>query len=218
VVYKTDIIDVSYTGSAPQFTLVDRAIYLKPNTLQSDVIATYYVGDKPIQEYGTAGAVFVSLKATLDIVDAVIITNGYAPTDITLVTLNSTQTSGYIQGFAEKTTVSAALACLAEDSAFLQFKKADGTLITGNQILGTGCTVNLVIEGETIVSYTLVVAGDTNGDGLISSADYLQLRSFLKGQTVLTGAYELAADFSCTGGVSTADYLLLRIYLKGGAL
>ena len=119
------------------------------------------------------------------------------------------------RGFTEKTTVETALSYFEQDNSYLQIKDADGNILEGNDIIGTGCTVNLVVNEAVKASYTIIVTGDLSGNGMISSSDYMKLRAVLKAQSFLTGTFEYAADINNDGSITATDYLLLRGYLKG---
>lgn len=76
--------------------------------------------------------------------------------------------------------------------------------------IGSGCTVNC--NGN---KYYTVVRGDTNGDSLVNTVDYLSLRAYLCGAISLSKAYAAATDFNGDGVVSTADMLNMRTTLTG---
>ena len=58
--------------------------------------------------------------------------------------------------------------------------------------------------------YVIVVVGDVNGDGRLTSSDYLLLKRHIVVEEVLTGAYLKAGDMNLDGKVTPADYLLLK--------
>jgi len=130
------------------------------------------------------------------------------------ITLSSDGTA--FRGFSENTTVGTALEYFA-DSQNLQITNADGIVLAPQDLIATGCVINLLEDEAIADSRLIVIDGDINGDGVITTGDYLLQRSFLKGQTQLTGPFALAADFNNDGAATAADYLLLREYLKTSA-
>ena len=100
-------------------------------------------------------------------------------------------------------------------SGTLEIRDAAGAPLNPEDFISTGCTVNLVKDGAVTVSRCLVIAGDTDGSGFISSGDYVAVKAHLKDITALEGAWLLAADVNNDGFVSSADYILLKAHLRG---
>ena len=86
--------------------------------------------------------------------------------------------------------------------------------------LGTGTVVTLKHNetDEVIATYSLVLFGDLNGDGLVTSVDQTMLKKAANGSLELEGAAKIAADLNGDGifGDST-DYALMKQVLKGKA-
>ena len=85
-------------------------------------------------------------------------------------------------------------------------------------IEGATSTSESFVTGANITldekSYSLVILGDTNGDGTINSADLLKVVKHLKGTSVLESAALKAADCNNDGSVNSADLLKIVKYLK----
>ena len=82
-----------------------------------------------------------------------------------------------------------------------------------DNIMGTGTTITLMYEGEVWASYTIVIAGDVNGDGLVDIIDYLFLDLMESSEMILSGAQTLAADLDGNGEVTSADKIALDSHL-----
>ena len=92
--------------------------------------------------------------------------------------------------------------------------KADGAeLVSGT--VGTGMTAVLTFGGTERDRLTVIVDGDTNGDGLISISDYTLTRYAILTLKPLEGAYRLAGDVNGDGNVSISDYTLIRYDILG---
>ncbi len=83
------------------------------------------------------------------------------------------------------------------------------TIKSSTDKIGTGTT--FTYNGET---YTAVVYGDLNGDGIINSGDLLKMRQHLLGTSTLNGAYLEAARL-VNNNINSADLLRLRQHLLG---
>ncbi len=79
-----------------------------------------------------------------------------------------------------------------------------------SQFVGTG----VVVRSSSGAWGVVVVYGDVNGDGILSSADCLGMKKALMGKTVLDGAFALAADFDNSGVLNTVDYKKLQLFLS----
>lgn len=88
-------------------------------------------------------------------------------------------------------------------------KNADGKKVTSGNI-GTGYTIEYDEE-----KYIVVKLGDTNGDGKISSADYVRVKNELRNKVDLTNCQEEASDANNDGKISSADYVRIKNYLRG---
>lgn len=119
------------------------------------------------------------------------------------------------RGFAENTTISDAKRKFAENGSYLEIRNAKGDLVLDADVLCTGFTVNIIVNNNVSVSYDLVVAGDINGDGVISASDYTTARQVLKSASTVTGAYSHATDVDGDGTVSSNDYILLKSHIAG---
>lgn len=80
--------------------------------------------------------------------------------------------------------------------------------------VGTGTGICLLDESGDIVDYLeLVMLGDVNGDGLLTSTDYLQIKGYFASRFSLEGSALEAADVDGNGIITTADYLRLRAHM-----
>ncbi len=136
------------------------------------------------------------------------------PTDITVSTSatdieKSSLDANSFRGFAKETTVAQAIAKFSTAASYLQVRNSAGTAVDSNAKICTGYTVNIVVDATVKVSYSLVVEGDVNGDGSITSSDTLAQVSHLQAQATLEGAFLTAADFDVNGSVTSSDYLML---------
>ena len=77
---------------------------------------------------------------------------------------------------------------------------------TGN--LATGWKIT---AGEK--TYSIVVKGDVNGDGKVSSADYVRIKNYILKKVNLTKEQESASDATGDGKTSSADYVRVKNYI-----
>lgn len=119
-------------------------------------------------------------------------------------------TQGYVSsaflqdGVVEKYKIEETYIKIAPGTAITEIP---GAILNGVTV-GTGASIT--IDG---VEYTLVVKGDTNGDGQISPADYVKIRNKIMGSNNLENTFLKAADVNGDGTVSPADYVKVRNHI-----
>ncbi len=107
------------------------------------------------------------------------------------------------------TSVEGLKALFADTDLFVS--EANGTeKISG--MAGTGCKVSSVINGAT-KTLTVIVMGDTSGDGVISTNDYIALVGMIKNSRDYSSVYYVAGDINADSVTNSADYVALKIYL-----
>ena len=83
-------------------------------------------------------------------------------------------------------------------------------------------TKGIVTTGQTIkvknnnqeVTYTVILYGDTNGDGKISTIDYSKIKAHIQGTKKLEAPYTVSADTSKDGKISTIDYSKIKAHIQ----
>jgi uncharacterized protein YgiM (DUF1202 family) len=136
------------------------------------------------------------------------------PTKLTLVTgsAGSLTTDGFFKDNLCGTTYDDIVSAFNEDYKYITVTNANGTKITSGTV-ATGYVVNLAVDGKVIDSYVIVVTGDINGDGLVTSADIMSASGHLASSYTLSGAYACAADKNGSGAVDSSDYLALKAFI-----
>lgn len=91
---------------------------------------------------------------------------------------------------------------------------ADGKAKTGNALLGTGDVITKKADGGD-KTYTVIVDGDTNGDGDVTIVDYLQIKADVLGTRELKDAFRISANTNLDDDISIADYLQVKGQVLG---
>ena len=82
--------------------------------------------------------------------------------------------------------------------------------------LGTGDVIT-VTNGSTTADYTLVIYGDTSGDGEITILDLLQVQKHILGYTTLNASFNTAGDVSRDNEITILDLLKIQKQILGYA-
>ena len=79
----------------------------------------------------------------------------------------------------------------------------------------------LIILGKVPIVYIFIikiigsVLGDLNGDGVVSSVDYLRIKQNFNGNLTLSQTEEKAADIDSDGRITSTDYLKVKKHMAG---
>ena len=124
--------------------------------------------------------------------------------------------------FIEESTIRGVNAKTDFETFMNQLNTRDGVTLTdakgkaktsGN--IANGDVLNKAQQDGSTVSYTIIVDGDTNGDGNVDAFDYLLLKTHVLGTYHLENAALIAADCNLSGGVDAFDYQMVKAHVLG---
>lgn len=150
--------------------------------------------------------------------DMVVITPN-ADTAITVDRVDTEYT--YMVGLdAENNTVDAIKAQLENDTMTIIVVR-DGIVLTGEELVGTGCIVKCVSKADYSIVYeeaTVILYGDVDGDGRIDRTDYsLMIKKNLFDNSAIEdgSVFMIAADIENDGVVDAFDWARLDLQIDG---
>jgi len=203
----SDIQPQRYTGSEikPKLEIEDTEAKL---TLVED--QDYTVEYKNNVKEGTA-TVVVSFKGNFvgDPMTKTFTIINPVPTTITSNSFHVNQSNGYISKVTVGTTANALWSGLNEKDYVVVYDK-NGAVVSGSTVIGTGMTAVIMDEGTTVKRYTIVVTGDTNGDGKINITDMIAVKACTLKKSGLSGAYEKAGDVNGDGKINITDFIKVK--------
>ncbi len=91
----------------------------------------------------------------------------------------------------------------------------NGEIISGDELVGNGCSISIIADMEYVQTVTVVMPGDISGDGIIDSLDNLMLSRYVNNGTELTEAELLAADINGDGVADAVDADILAAMILG---
>lgn len=124
---------------------------------------------------------------------------------------------GYVSGIALNTSVDTiTLNIKSKDSnANVNITTSSGASKSSSSVIGTGDKITIVSNGKT-TTYTVVVYGDTSGDGKVNTSDLLAVQKHILGSKSLSGAFLYAASIkSRSTSVTTSDLLSIQKHILG---
>ena len=93
------------------------------------------------------------------------------------------------------------------------YKNSSGNIVNSGNV-ATGDKISISINGME-KTYTVVIKGDVNGDGLISSVDYSRIKAYFQKKYNLNGEYFKASDIDGNGTITSVDYSRIKAYFLG---
>lgn len=122
-------------------------------------------------------------------------------------------TNKYITGIQPETSAADFLKAITTSEGEAYVLNPDGTINAG--VVATGNQILFVDkEGKEVKRYTVIIYGDTDGDGKITSLDLLYIKRHILQVSTLSGAYLQAADTNRQyDGVTSMDLLYLKRHI-----
>ncbi len=135
------------------------------------------------------------------------------PTDLTLKDTTVALKNDLLTGVKTNVSADSIKAMFNEESSYIVVKNANGAVVTSG-VVGTGFTVNLVVENAVVKSYAVVIKGDLTSDGMVSATDYISIKGALNNTLTLSGAFKEAGDIDASGEISSADYISIKLEIS----
>lgn len=202
----SEIPNQTYTGEA-----ITPALELKDDDIVLIYGIDYTVTYENNIEVGTEAKAIISfmgnfkgedMTATFTIINPI-------PEYITSSAFHINENNGYISKVTVGTTVYTLLNALNEREYVSIFDR-NGSPASGDSMLTTGMITGIVDKGTVVKYYTVVVTGDTNGDGKINITDMIAVKACSLKKSDLTGAYEKAADVNGDGKINITDFIKVK--------
>lgn len=130
-----------------------------------------------------------------------------------LTFLGLTKKENYVVGFSLGTNILDIKRKIASDTRIQlkSFKNANHIELQEG-IVATGMQFTLFFN-NTDYTYTIIIKGDVNGDGVIYATDYVKVKNHIMGKTTLYGAYLMAADINNDGNIYATDYVQIKNHI-----
>ena len=205
-------------------------VYLKANTKNVNINATRMIntsnvtgtGNIEIKEDNQTNKIIVTAENGKTRVYTINFVREESKVEITTV-VDAMNNSGfkyndnYLFGINVGTNVSQIIGNISNynHGVKVEIKDKDGKTKT-NDIFKTGDKVSITASDGTKV-YTVLIYGDTNGDGKISSLDYMKIKNHILKSSNLTGVSETSADTNKDGKITAVDYMKVKNHILGSS-
>ena len=118
--------------------------------------------------------------------------------------------NGYLRAISYKMTSDSFSEYFVKQA--LTIKNADGEVMSSDSYIGTGSRVEILINGTTVDSVTLCLAGDVNQNGSLDVGDYLLIKRACFGTIELSELQAAASDVYGNNGTDIYDYVMIKRY------
>ncbi len=133
-------------------------------------------------------------------------------TEIVTDTLNIIGSTNRVEGIAPGTKASDVLAQI-KNTQGVKIIDINGKSVPGGNYVGSGMQLILYEGSKRLLTYTFIIKGDADGNGLTTDWDCIMLGRYLAGWDV--DVYLEALDFDGSGKVNDWDEILFSRYLAG---
>ena len=120
---------------------------------------------------------------------------------------------GYYIGVPAATSTSELLEYVSSVGTY-RFVSNGGGVLSGSDFVGSGTKLYLNPSQQNSDAIEFMVLGDVNGDGRITSLDYICVKRFFAGTAFLTGVFFDAGDITGDGEIRSTDYARLKKYFN----
>lgn len=93
---------------------------------------------------------------------------------------------------------------------FLRVTDTKGKVLSSADTAGSGCKVDIYVNGAVIADYTLCVEGDADGDGLVTEKDVSAVADYIisTDRSKYGDTFVLASDFDKNGKITVTDLII----------
>lgn len=120
---------------------------------------------------------------------------------------------GIIYGVPERTALADFQA--SYDRANFSVYDLNGGALARNSLIGTGYKLKYEKDIGTTAELVFLVLGDIDGNGKVTTTDYIAIRSHMRRLSTLEGIKHSAADIDGSGSLESVDYLRLKLHFAG---
>ncbi len=122
------------------------------------------------------------------------------------------KTIEYIIGIEPKTSIEDFKDNLDNENSMIFVYDLEGNEYSGSYV-GTGLIVKYEFEGNVLDELTIVVRGDLNSDGDITTADYVKMKNYILKKVDFNEIEMIAGDLTKSSSIGTTDYVKLKNYI-----
>jgi len=121
--------------------------------------------------------------------------------------------NGTIKGISLLTTVGNLKSGIDSSIATLKVFSSSGRECSDTELVGTGTILRVYYINSLLEEHTIVIYGDSNGDGKVNSTDITALKSYILKLGILNGKFLDACDVNKDGKFNSTDYTIIKRHI-----
>lgn len=123
--------------------------------------------------------------------------------------------TNYITKIEPKTKISSIKEKIKTKLEVKYFNIDDKELSDGS-FIGTGSKIKFIKDGNILKEYIVLILGDVNGDGTITSKDYMMVKNHIMDKNKkLQGVQNIAANPNKDESITSKDYMIIKNHMMG---
>lgn len=128
--------------------------------------------------------------------------------------INVDNNTNYISNIEPETTVSYLSEKIKTNMEIKYFDK-DNNELKNESVVGTGSKIQIIKDETIIKEYIVLIYGDVNGDGMITSKDYMTIKNHIMKTSTIQGVASIAADTNRDNDITSKDYMTIKNHIMG---
>ncbi len=95
----------------------------------------------------------------------------------------------------------------------VKFLSSENKQLSNTDFITTGSKIQIIKSGKVIKEYTVLIYGDVNPDGKITSKDYMMVKNHIMNAGTLKGVYNASANVNRDETISSKDYMIIKNHI-----
>ncbi|WP_294562860.1 dockerin type I domain-containing protein [uncultured Traorella sp.] len=121
----------------------------------------------------------------------------------------------YVYGISAQTNIDTYKKRLESIDSSMKIEINTNGHSNSNSYIATDMILKITSSSGETASYTIIIKGDVNGDGKISSLDYVLVKNHILNLSHLSGGPSLGGDVNGDSKISSLDYVLIKNHILG---
>jgi uncharacterized protein YjdB len=93
----------------------------------------------------------------------------------------------------------------------IEVRNKNNVILSDDSAIGTGTNINILdVNNNVVLTYTIIIYGDVDGDGNIKSTDYVKIKNHIMEVSSIKSIELISGDVNRDSKISSSDYVLIK--------